>query len=195
MTRRIQVLLLLASIGLVLAGVLLGPLYVCYCAFLSGTEAERYELRVGEPAAVRLAPEMNPLHLRVTYEYVRKIPQPTSRLNIYEGELLAGEQRLWSDRISLSLEQDSEPTVRRWDSPETSTMTHVIGPLWIAANQGHTFLIRAGNEPQIEVRRITLAARRNVATINVPLAVFGCLLIPLGVGGILVTAFAMFKRV
>ena len=96
--------LLIALAG---SGVILGPGYLGYCWFFSGSAAGEYPITVGKPLELELSPEMNPIRFNSVVEYLKRQTISTRRTD-YRATLKEGNRELWTTTFSVTHSSDRD---------------------------------------------------------------------------------------
>ena len=206
MRRRLQI----ASIIVLLLGLLIGPAYLIWCVLGSGESVGKFlvfeqditavNVRAGggttgfkqtdqaawhTPVTVELSPDMNPIRITANASY----PEPTTRqTSEYELILSRGDQVVWQKPFSVSSSRDRDRdtgTISVGTSHTRSSQS--IGVLSVAQPGTHTIDINPGKS-DLDIANLEIAVRRNVQLADKRLYIPGIILAVVGVLGLLLTA-------
>ena len=171
----------MSSVSLVLlvsfiVGLLLGPGHIIYCLYFSGSSAAEHPYVPGQEVTFSISPEQNPLRLNANFVCVP--PRVVGRVNRrteYEGELRDADGTLWRERFDVSYSRQKGSTKTN-QVREGLSSTKNIRLFSVEEAGDYTFVAKQEGERSLKVRQITLDLRQNVAVVNTPIAVLGCVL-------------------
>ena len=206
MRKRLQI----ASIIVLLVGVLIGPAYLIWCVMWSGKSVGKFlvfeqditavEISAGggttgykqtgqaawhTPITVALSPDMNPIRITAHASY----PEPTTRRSSeYELTLSRGDQVVWQEPFSVSSSRDRDRDAGTISVGTSHTRSsESLGVLSIAEPGAHTIDVKAGTS-DLDIAKLEIAVRCNVQQADKRLYIPGIVLAVVAVLGLLVTA-------
>lgn len=182
--------LLIALAG---SGVILGPGYLGYCWFFSGSAAGEYPITVGKPLELELSPEMNPIRFNSVVEYLKRQTISTRRTD-YRATLKERNRELWTTTFSVTHSSDRDKERHRGTGVgiglRSTVTSHSSIRMFSVERPGrYLFLVTPGPQSQLHVQSITLKVRKNVTGVNVPLTVAGFVMLGMALFGGLVKVF------
>ena len=184
------------SILLTLTGAVLGPIYLACTIFWSGEIEFEEPIVAGQAVVVHVSPEMNPVAFFVRADYSRDRVldrvASTRDTSTYDARMTRNELEVWTDNFAISPQLSESESQRVRGSFTTHLRT-------ILVNETSDFefsFVEKSPPDNLDIEGFALVVRGNVTSPNIPLGVVGCVMIPIGIGGILMAAFRLlgFRR-
>lgn len=180
----------------ILIGLLLGPVQLIYCLFLSGAIVSEHPCIPGQPVTVALSPKQNPIRFLARVEYIdpgrvqrtRHSPGPAERTASFDGQLRFDGRLLWSERFEASGGSTNQGSGVLSTDQHTGA-TSSLKAFSIEEPGDYEFVVRAGPS-QLRVESITLKVREHVTELHLPTTVGGSLVMLFGIG---VAVFVMIR--
>ncbi len=165
------------TLAVVAVGLFLGPGYLTYCWFFSGSAAGEYPISVGKPVELELSPKMNPVRFNSVVQYDRPHIVVGREETNFRATLKREAHELWAATFGVRESSDRDERRHRGTGlrvgETTVTNYSSIRTFSVETPGRYEFVVTRGRQSDLHVNSITLKVRKNVAAVNVPLTAAG----------------------
>jgi len=182
------------------AGLLLGPAYLAYCWYLTGSAAGTYQLRMQQPVTLKLSPDMNPIRFTVAATFDFASTSAVDDNYDYRAVLAKGGQTMWEELFSVTRSSNTgEARDKGFQIRFGPHSAEIMSPLrTFSVDRPGEFTLTIRPEPDEFATRVGvnlyLHVRRNVVSPKLAIVIPGFLLAVIGALGWLVTKQPGSKR-
>ena len=172
------------ALAVMVVGLLLGPGYLAYCWFLSGSTVGTHQLSTKHPLTLHLSSEMSPIRFLVVPTFAFDSPAQERREGRYLAVLARDAEPIWEEHISVT------PPARKGGTADKGSRIRFLPKSAQLQSPLRTFSVDRAGDFTLTVRdesirpvrgvKLVLHIRRNVASANLAIVIPGFLIMLIG---------------
>lgn len=173
----------LLALALTAVGLLLGPGYLGYCWYLSGSTVETQQLSETQPLTLRLAPEMNPIRFVIAATFNHE--GHTDKIFGYRAVLAQDAQTIWEEPFSFTQPKKTRDKKNEGFriSPRSATLQSPLRTFFVDEANDFTLTVRSNPHRMASPGvHLLLHVRRNVTVPSFAIVIPGFLVALVGAG-------------
>lgn len=172
------------ALAVTAVGLLLGPGWLAYCWFLSGSTVGSHRLRTSHPITLNLSPEMNPIRFVIAATFDFDSHSRRADPYGYRAVLARDAQTIWEESFSVSRPTKNDNTADKGSkiriSPQSAELTSPLRTFSVDRAGEFSFTIRPEPVSPRPGVNLILHVRRNVVSPSLGIVIPGFLLALVG---------------